>query len=311
MSSDKPTPIKYSAPKIPNQSQRPKVPATTSSYIKGDVSSLTQLASSLYGYAGQSNARLDTLSGYVNELTAAAEWSGHPASGRTIDAFTASYGADTAVMAGMNKIAAAAGQVIDNLAAQIATLESKLEKELETPLNKGWLIEGYAAGGNLYFTGNPKYTNSPDAKTRSAVMALWNKLAKSFEEYQRQADRDRAKAAQIIMALAEKVQTGLDYYMQKTGPGQAQDSGGLLTTDQHKSDKEGIDRLERQLASQQGKNHFDRQKTAADMQKFGGELQTIGGLVKQIKPLAPVGTTIETVGNVVGSLGVIAGTKTP
>ena len=134
-------------------------------------------------------------------------------------------------------------------------------------------------------------------------MALWNKLAKSFEEYQRQADRDRAKAAQIIMALAEKVQTGLDYYMQKTGPGQAQDSGGLLTTDQHKSDKEGIDRLERQLASQQGKNHFDRQKTAADMQKFGGELQTIGGLVKQIKPLAPVGTTIETVGNVVGSLG--------
>ncbi|MFB9834616.1 hypothetical protein ACFFNX_20740 [Actinoallomurus acaciae] len=272
---------------------------------------MTNLASALYEYARQGTERLDTLTGYVNDLLEAGTWKGQPASGRTIAVFMASYGADAAIMAGMDKIVVAAGQVIDNLAAQLATLESKLERELETPLSKGWLVQEWAPDGGPYFTGNPKFVNSPDPKVHSAVMELWNKLGEDAARYQRQADIHRAKAAEIIMALAEKVQTGLDYYMDKTGPGHPQDAGGLFTEDQRKSDKLGIDRLKKQLAAEQGKVHFDRQKVAADMQQYGGELQTIGGLVMMIKPLAPYGATVETIGQIVGSIGVIAGTKTP
>jgi uncharacterized protein YukE len=199
-------------------SARPSVPMCSDTIISGDYPGLQLLASRLYWSVEQSNPLLDELSKRVKAFCAP-----YNNYGSTVNAFYASYSEDASIMSGFNKIIIMIANVIDKLAARLATCESMLET----------IIQKYQIPAALFVTGAS--TSDLMTRLRSIAAGASSPKQQAFaglaEKIVTTANKYRDEAAAELDVLAEMIATGgLEYYTKRDLLPNSRDHGGILNS---------------------------------------------------------------------------------
>lgn len=298
------TPIRLSLASVPEH--RDPLPTTWARYVGGDYPGLYALASRLYKFSSTCNTYIAEMTKNINHLIASDHeyWSG-----RSTGAFKASYGQDAIIMNGFGRTVTATAGVVDTLAHQLAQLEHGLEQNLQAAYDKGFIVHDGLGPHGPNFKPNPKYVNSPNKATSNGVLLLMQRLQQQRDAALVRADDYRDAAAASLAVLNHSLTSGFRYYLGETGVNGTLDPKGLLSPDQLKSDKLGIDRLEKQLAQQEhdlNNSGIDLKKVVADLQKGGNDAQQIAGIIghfKGVQGAAPLSSLLQKSGNLAEEIG--------
>lgn len=101
-------------------------------WVGGDIHGLSALAGTLYGYLPAMDEAVTFLDGSVNKIVHDAGWSGDAAS-----AFQAAWGTDSMAIKALESVISSAGDVIDSLAVNLASIESALEEAADLARKAG------------------------------------------------------------------------------------------------------------------------------------------------------------------------------
>lgn len=298
--------------------QRKQLPICCYRFVGGDYPALSRLAGDLYGFAQKCNSEVGQLAKYVEKLIG---YSGHW-TGDSADAFRNSFGQDAILMNGLARTVSACAQVIDNLAYNLAYLESKIEEQLIQGVEKGYfsLSVRYMMGDQgLYLMANDlKAGLIPIVRPESGLAGKNAGLAagKLCDSALAHAKKYRKSAASQLAVLCAPISQALDVYTSKDGQ-QRREPNGLLRPDQIANDSKGITALQSQfLAATQaaGLSDSDAKNAGISLKKLGGDAQTIAGIVSDLKgwkgadfaTKVKTGTgTVESIGSVLSDIALL------
>ncbi|MFF5260540.1 hypothetical protein ACFY4C_16480 [Actinomadura viridis] len=277
---------------------RPYIPPTWAKYIKGDFNGMSTVAGKLYAFAQAGNPRVDELTKQVNGLLGYQHSVSY--SGKSAEAFKASYGQDAAMMSAIKLISAAAG-IIDTLASRLATLEQRIEI---------FLSDGFQQG---YFSQDENFrrTNYPSQGTDPAKYTLYSSKAAEFDKLFRKCSEEAQKARELAAAelskVADALMEGLDYYKSKTGTAGTLDPKGLLRTGQLAWYSPRIEALRKELTENKADlkpQQTDLKSILKDMQSIGAGAQQVGDVVAAIPapPAQRAGEALSAAGGVLSGL---------
>lgn len=257
-------------------------------FLGGDYPALSRLAGDLYNFASTCNSEVAQLAKYVERLIG----DGGSWQGRTADAFRYSFGGDATLINGLAKTISACAAVIDNLAYNLAYLESKIEEKLIAGVENGYfsLSTHYMMGdqGLQYLANDLKAGLIPTVRAESGLPGQNAGRAAGLlcESALASARKCRKAAAGQLAVLCEPISKALDIYTAKDGQQKRREPNGLLRYDQIASDSIGIKNLQKQFQAAgqaAGLKATDVKNAGLSLQKLGGDAQTIGGIVSDLK----------------------------
>ena len=152
-------------------------------------------------------------------------------------------------MNGLAKATSACATVIDNLAYNLAYLESKIEEKLIEGVESGYfsLSTHYVMGdqGLLYLTNDLKAGLAPTVRADAGLAGqkAGRNAAALCESALAKAKSLRKSATGQLALLCEPISKALDIYSSKTGKQHEREPHGLLRPDQIENDSIGIKRL--------------------------------------------------------------------
>ena len=267
---------------------RKTLPICCYRFLGGDYPALSRLAGDLYDFAAKCDSEVSSLAEYVEKLIGdSGSWKG-----QTADAFRYSFGGDAILMNGLAKTTSACAQVIDNLAYNLAHLESKIEEKIIEGVESGYfsLSTHYMMGdqGLQLMTSDLKAGLIPIVRADSGLSGKKAGRAAGLlcDSALASARKCRKAATAQLAILCEPISKALDIYTSKSGQQNRREPNGLLRNDQIANDGIGIKNLQKQFqtASQAAGMTAPVVKNAGlSLKKLGGEAQTIGGIVSDLK----------------------------
>jgi hypothetical protein len=251
-------------------------------YIEGDWNALSALAGKLYAFAQAGNPRVDDLTGHVNRLLGYQGTVKY--SGRSAEAFRASYGQDALMMSGLNKIIGAAAGIIDTLASRLATLEQRIEHALIAGRQAGY----FAHDNNIHTRHSPTLPENPPIGSVTKIDEWHNLYRRCLAD----AEKARVLAAAQLSKLADALMEGLNYYKGERTVGTL-DPNGLLRKGQIDWYAPRIEELRKKLEESKSGlnlNGTDTNTILKDMKAIGGGASAVGDAISGIPHPAAQGT---------------------
>lgn len=268
--------------------ERKQLPICCYRFVGGDYPALSRLAGDLYGFAEKCNSDVTQLAKYVEKLIGdSGRWQGE-----TANAFRYSFGGDAILMNGLARTVSACAQVIDNLAYNLASLESKIEEQLIQGVEKGYfsLSVRYMMGDQgLYLMANDlKAGLIPIVRPESGLAGKNAGLAagKLCDSALAHAKKYRKAAASQLAILCAPISKALDIYTSKDGQQRRREPKGLLRPDQIENDTKGVKALQAQFQAAgqaAGLTTSDVKHAGLSLKRLGGDAQTIAGIVSDLQ----------------------------
>jgi hypothetical protein len=263
----------------------------TRNWIAGDFNGLREIAQELYTFGTCSHDDVTELAHYVEKLIGDnGSWKSD-----TANAFRWSFGGDAMLINDLAQVAVAIGQVIENLANNLAALEATIEN----------IVSPRIASGDFMLANWPDYVNpvvakrldgkfvmgatKPPARAQASINA-----GKVFNAAIRKAKRLRRETVTQLAVLCEPVNKNLGIYTSPDGEQREREGRdeGPLRPDQITKDQRAVTALQQQFKAavtsgggDSGITPKDVDQALADVGKFGGDVNTIGGVVADIKAM--------------------------
>jgi hypothetical protein len=263
--------------------------SATRNWIAGDFTGLRQIANELYEFAGASNDEVSQAAGHVERLIGdSGDWSGS-----TSDAFRWSFGGDVMLVNDLAQVALAIGQVIENLANNLASLEASLDNILSPRLASGDFVLARGQDDTIFIAvakrldGQTVFARNTGPIARTAVNAR-----KCYIAAQRKAKKIRQETITQLAVLCEPVNKNLGIYTSPDGEQREREGrdDGPLRHDQITNDQNAVNALQKQFKAamsggSSGVGLKDVKQALTEVGKFGGDVHTIGGVVDDIKAM--------------------------
>jgi hypothetical protein len=264
--------------------------AATRNWIAGDFGGLREIAQELYTFGTSSHSDVIELAQYVEKLIGdTGNWKSI-----TANAFRWSFGGDAMLINDLAQVAVSIGQVIENLANNLASLEATVDNMLSPRIASGDFNLSRAQDDILLIVVAKRLDGQLVFGRRTGPLARTAVNARSvFVAAVRKAKRLRQEAATQLAVLCEPVSKNLGLYTSPDGEQREREGQdqGPLRRDQITSDQRAINSLQQQFKAAVGSGGDsgislkDVNQALADVGKFGGDVNTIGGVVADIKAM--------------------------
>ncbi|MEV5568546.1 hypothetical protein AB0L06_00735 [Spirillospora sp. NPDC052269] len=290
---------------------------------------MANLAGQLFDFASKSNTEVKSVAFALERLVGeAGHWRGRAAGN-----FRYSFGADVILMNGLAHVAAGIAQLMDQLAADLATLELQVEERISVLIGLGYVQFSKTSLGDDGLRIFAQHLKNADSTVLTELgiregAADARATGAFLEGIPDIAEKLRKTALAEVTGATQKLMGSLNLYTDSSGKllslephllrdpkdpkTGVRDPNGQMGLDQKGND--AIKKAFDDLNESSGINQNDIKEAYKHLQKLGGDADTIGDLMGEYKQFHTAGgagrlktltKTINTVGPILGDIATI------